>query len=279
MEGRANRLGNIATYLVAIPIAGFFLVPIVWLVSLAIRTPQEIFFGASRFIPENPTLANFWQVLTGSGFLTYLGNGLKLSVLGAFGALIVAAPAAYAFSRFSFRGRGAAMMGILAVQMVSGLVILIPLYRYMAWLGLLETHLGVTAIYIAIGIPLTVWLVKNAFDAVPIVLDEAAAIDGYNRFETFWRVTLPLAAPGLASAFILNVIFNWSQFLVPFIMLTDDDQWPISVAIYNYAGSTTATTTHLLAAACLIAVVPAILAFMLLQRLIVSALTAGAVKG
>lgn len=276
---RGSFLGNLATYLLAIPIAGFFLVPIVWLVSLALRTQQEIFLGASRFIPENPTLDNFIQILTDSGFLLYLGNSAKLSVLGALGAVIVSAPAAYAFSRFSFRGRSGAMMAILAVQMISGLVILIPLYRYMGRLGLLESHLGVTAIYIAIGIPLSVWLLKNAFDGVPMVLEEAASIDGSSRFKTFLRITLPLAAPGIASAFILNVILNWSQFLIPFIMLTEESQWPISVAIYNYAGSTTASTTQLLAAACLIATVPAIAAFLILQRSIVSALTAGAVNG
>ncbi|GHA32982.1 ABC transporter permease [Devosia pacifica] len=279
MVSRGGILANVATYAAAVLIAAFFLVPLTWLVSLALRTPQEIFFGASRFIPENPTLDNFGQVLRDRGFLNYLWNALKLSGLGALGSVIVAAPAAYAFSRFDFRGRGVMMMAILAVQMVSGLVILIPLYRYMGWLGLLETHVGVIAIYIAIGLPITVWLLKTAFDGVPIVLEEAAAIDGYGHFETFLRITLPLASPGMASALILNMILNWSQFLVPFIMLSRDAQWPISVAIYNYAGSTTASTTHLLAAACLITILPAILAFLLLQRAIVSALTAGAIKG
>ena len=276
---RGTLWANIATYVAAVVIAAFFLMPLAWLVSLSLRTPQEIFLGAARFIPQNPTLDNFAQVLTDSGFATYLFNALKLSALGGLGAVIVSAPAAYAFSRLRFRGRNAMMVAILAVQMISGLVILIPLYRYMGRLGLLDSHLGVTAIYISVGIPLCVWLLKNAFDGVPIVLEEAAAIDGYSRFGIFVRITLPLATPGIASAFILNMILNWSQFLIPFIMLTEDSKWPISVAIYNYAGSTTASTTQLLAAACLIAVVPAIAAFLLLQRAIVSALTAGAIKG
>jgi multiple sugar transport system permease protein len=93
------------------------------------------------------------------------------------------------------------------------------------------------------------------------------------------RITLPLAAPALASAFILNMIMGWSQFLVPFILLTRDGQLPIAVAIYNFAGSSSASTTQLLAAACLVAVVPALAAFLALQRLIVRAIMAGAVKG
>lgn len=279
IQSRANRVGNLLTYLVMLPLGAFFLIPIVWLVSLSVRTQSEIFFGAARFIPEAPTLANFGQVLTDAGFQTYLWNSAKLSSLGALGAVACAAPAAYAFSRMTFRGRPALMMGILAIQMVSGLVVLIPLYRYMDRLGLLETHFGTTLLYISAGIPVTVWLLKATFDGVPKALEEAAAIDGLGRFRTFVEITLPLSAPGLASALILNVILNWSQFLIPFIMLSEDSKWPISVAIFNYAGSTTAATTQLLAAACLLAIVPALLVFLALQRLIISALTSGAVKG
>lgn len=270
---------NIATLIGGVLIAAVFLIPVLWLVSLALRTPKEIFLGAARFIPEAPTLDNFARVFRDTGFPGYLWNGFKLSALGAVGSAVVAAPAAYAFSRFDFRGRAGLMMAILAVQMVSGLVILIPLYRYMSALGLVETHFGTALIYIAIGIPLTVWLLKTTFDGIPMVLEEAAAIDGCSRPGTFVRITLPLAAPGIASAIILNLILNWSQFLVPLLMLTEESQWPISVAIFKYAGSTTASTTQLLAAACLITILPAVACFLALQRMIVSALTAGAVKG
>jgi len=277
--GRRARIGNILTYVAMVPLIAFFLLPVIWLVSLSLRTQSEVFFGAARFIPDAPTLDNFVQVFMDSGFRTYLWNSVKLSFLGAAGAVMFAAPAAYAFSRMTFRGQPTLMLLILAVQMVSGLVVLIPMYRYMDRLGLLETHFGTTLLYIAAGIPVTVWLLKTTFDTVPIVLEEAAAIDGYGRFETFLRITLPLSAPGLASALVLNVILNWSQFLIPFIMLSEDAKWPISVAIFNFAGSTNAATTQLLAAACLMAIVPALIVFVVLQRMIVSALTSGAVKG
>ena len=122
-------------------------------------------------------------------------------------------------------------------------------------------------------------MVVGSIDGIPKSLEEAASIDGCSRFGIFWRITLPLAGPGLASAFILIMILNWSQFLVPFLLLSTDSKLPISVAIFNYAGTSNASSTQLLAAACLVAVVPAIIAFLLLQRMIVGALTAGAVKG
>ncbi|WP_448956177.1 carbohydrate ABC transporter permease [Labrys neptuniae] len=276
---RSERWGDVATYILAALIAAFFLTPLLWLLSLALRTRQEIFLGASRFIPKRPTLDNFVQVLGDPAFLIYLWNGLKLSALGGLGCLLVAAPAAYAFSRFWFAGRSALMMAILAFQMVSPLVILVPLYRYMSDLGLLNSHFGVTMVYIAVGIPMCVWLLKSAIDAIPRELEEAAAIDGCSRFGIFWRITLPLITPGIASAFILIMILNWSQFLIPFLLLNKNPQLPISVAIFNFAGTSNASTVQVLAAACLVAVVPAIIAFVALQRMVVGALTAGAVKG
>ncbi|MGY6549002.1 MAG: carbohydrate ABC transporter permease [Roseinatronobacter sp.] len=278
VRSRAERWGDLLVYAAMIVMALAFLLPILWLVSLALRSQAEVFLGAARFIPEAPTLANFQTVLRDGGFQTYIWNTVKLSALGAAGAIAFAAPAAYAFSRMTFRGKGAVMLAILSVQMISGLVVLIPLYRMMDRLNLLESHFGTTLLYIAAGIPVTVWLLKVAFDSVPQVLDDAAAIDGLSRVESFVLITLPLALPGLVSAFILNLILNWSQFLIPFIMLTADETWPISVAIFRFAGATNAATTQLLAAACLLAILPALAIFVALQRWILAALMAGAVK-
>ncbi|TFL18377.1 carbohydrate ABC transporter permease [Jannaschia formosa] len=276
MSGRA---GDVLTYAGLGLLAVFFATPFVWLTSLALRTPAEIYLGAARLIPEAPTLDNFARILSDPAFLIYLWNGLKLSTLGGALAVALAVPAAYACSRLDFRGKGAVLVGILAVQMISPLVILVPLYRWMEALGLLNLHASVVAIYGALGMPLAVWLLKVAFDAIPREIEEVAIVDGASRWQVLTRITLPLARPGLASAFVLAMVMNWSQFLVPFILLERDADWPISVAIFSFAGSVSASTTQLLAAACLVAVVPAVLVFVALQRMIVSALIAGAVKG
>ena len=276
---RGARAGDIATYAVLALLAVFFATPFVWLLSLALRTPAEVYLGAARLIPEAPTLDNFAQILSDPAFLIYLWNGLKLSALGGAVAVLLAIPAAYACSRLDFRGKQAVLLGILAVQMISPLVILVPLYRWMGALDLLNLDASVVAVYGALGMPLAVWLLKVAFDAIPPEIEEVAFVDGASRVQVLTRITLPLARPGIASAFILAMVMNWSQFLVPFILLERDGDWPISVAIFNFAGAMNATTTQLLAAACLIAVVPAVAVFVALQRMIVSALIAGAVKG
>ncbi len=275
----AGRLGDGLSYVFMLVTFVFFSGPLLWLLSLALRDKREIYLGVSRFIPKNPTIDNFIGVLTNSFFPTYLWNGLKLACLSGVGVLIVALPAAYAFSRFNFRGKGIWMMALLAFQMISPLVIMVPLYRYMSWLGLLDTHFGAIMVYIALGVPLASWLLKGSIDGIPRSLDEAAMIDGCNRFSVFWRIILPLSGPGIASELIITVIAGWSQFLVPFLLLTKNDLMPIGVGIFSFQGMQTATSVQLLAAACLISVVPAIVAFLLLQRLILGAMTSGAVKG
>ncbi|WP_064692739.1 carbohydrate ABC transporter permease [Rhizobium aegyptiacum] len=280
MSGRTGtRLGDAMSYLFMLVMFVFFACPLTYLLSMALRDKREVYRGAARYIPDNPTIQNFITVLNNSYFPIYLWNGLKLAALSGLGVLIVALPAAYAFSRFHFRGKGLSMMGLLLFQMISPLVIMVPLYRYMNRLGLLDTHFAVVMVYIALGVPLATWLLKSTVDGIPRSLDEAAMIDGCNRFSVFWRIILPLSAPGIASVFIITVIAGWSQFLVPFLLLTKNDLMPIGVGIFNFRGMQTDSSIQLLAAACLISVVPAIVAFLSLQRLILGAMTSGAVKG
>jgi multiple sugar transport system permease protein len=149
----------------------------------------------------------------------------------------------------------------------------------MASIQMTESHFGVTMVYIALAVPTATWILKGFIDGIPGSLDEAAMIDGCSRFGVFWRIILPLSTPGIASVFIITVIAGWSQFLVPFLLITKDNLMPIGVGIFQYAGTQNDSSLQVLAAACLVSVVPAIIAFLSLQRLILSAMTAGAVKG
>jgi multiple sugar transport system permease protein len=272
-------LADIATYVAYLVIFLFFAGPLLWLLSLAVRNASEVYVSEIRILPREPTLSNFVNVLGNPLFPVYLWNGLKLAVAGAFGALLFATPAAYALSRFRFRRRNLVMIGLLAFQMISPLVIMVPLYRYMDRVELTDSHIGAAIVYIAIAAPLFTWMLKGFLDGIPQSLEEAAMIDGCTRFGAFLRVVLPLSLPGLTSAFVLNAILGWSQFIIPFILLSKPELLPISVGIFNFQGTYSQTSTQLLAAASVISIVPAIVVFLVLQRLIVGALTAGAVKG
>jgi multiple sugar transport system permease protein len=272
-------LGDAGTYLAYLVICLFFAGPLLWLVSLSIRTAAEVYVSDIKLWPENPTLSNYVSVLGNQLFPRYLWNGLLLSVSGAFGAMLFATPAAYALSRFDFPAKRVVMIGVLAFQMISPLVIMVPLYRYMDGIGLTDTHVGAAMLYIAVAAPLFTWMLKGFIDGIPRSLEEAAMIDGCTRFGAFMRVIMPLSLPGLTSAFVLNAILGWSQFIIPFILLSKPALQPIAVGIFNFQGTYSTTSTQVLAAASVLSIVPAIVTFLVLQRFIIGALTAGAVKG
>jgi len=276
---RRTRIADVGTYLAYFVILLFFAGPLLWIFSLSIRTAAEVYVSDIRIWPRLPTLENYWAALGNPLFLTYLANGLKLAVGGALGAMLFATPAAYALSRFRFRNRNLAMIGLLAFQMISPLVIMVPLYCYMDRLGMTDSLLAAGFIYIAVAAPLFTWMLKGFLDGIPQSLEEAAMIDGCTRFGAFMRVVLPLSLPGLTSAFVLNAILGWSQFIIPFILISRPSLLPISVGIFNFQGTYNQTSTQILAAASVLSIVPAIVVFLLLQRFIIGALMAGAVKG
>ena len=274
-----RRVGDALTYLVFAAALVFFGGPLLWVLSLSIRTQQEVFITSLRVIPESPTLENYVEVLYSAQFSVFLINSLKLSVAGSVGAILVAAPAAYAFSRLDFRGNSALLISVLALQMISELVIAIPLYRYFARLNVLDSHFSTAMVYIAILVPLATWMLKGFFDGIPPALDEAAMVDGCTRFGAFRRIVLPLILPGLTSVFVLTAILAWGQFIVPYILLSEPSLLPISVGILNFQGNYASTSPNVLAAGGVLAMLPAIATFVILQRFIVRALTSGAIKG
>ena len=274
-----RRVGDALTYLVFAAALVFFGGPLLWVLSLSIRTQQEVFITSLRVIPESPTLENYVEVLYSAQFSVFLINSLKLSVAGSVGAILVAAPAAYAFSRLDFRGNSALLISLLALQMISELVIAIPLYRYFARLNVLDSHLSTAMVYIAILVPLATWMLKGFFDGIPPALDEAAMVDGCTRFGAFRRIVLPLILPGLTSVFVLTAILAWGQFVVPYILLSEPSLLPISVGILNFQGNYASTSPNVVAAGGILAMLPAIATFVILQRFIVRALTSGAIKG
>jgi multiple sugar transport system permease protein len=281
MKGRRRGrvMADALTYLVFAFALLFFGGPLLWVLSLSIRTQQEVFITSLRLIPESPTLENYVEVLVSAQFSVFLINSLKLAVAGSLGAMVVAAPAAYAFSRLDFRGKGTLLIGVLALQMISPLVIAIPLYRYFARLNVLDSHFSTAMVYIAILVPLATWMLKGFFDGIPPALDEAAMVDGCTRFGAFRRVVLPLILPGLTSVFVLTAILAWGMFEVPYILLSEPSLLPISVGILNFQGNYASTSPNVLAAGGVLAMLPAIATFVILQRFIVRALTSGAVKG
>ena len=273
------RADDIWTYAGLLCVLLFFGIPLLWVLSLSFRTQAEILVSTLNPIPDSPTLGNYGDVLDSAQFPRFLVNSAILALIGSFGAIAIAAPSAYAFSRLRFRGRGLLLVGVLALQMISPLVVAFPLYRYFASLGLLDSIPATGLVYIAILMPLATWMLKGFFDGIPRDLDEAAMIDGASRFRAFRSVVLPVAMPGLTAVFVITALLAWAEFVIPFILLSDPSNLPISVGILNFQGTFQANSTGILAAGSVLAILPAIVLFVALQRFIVGAFTAGALKG
>jgi multiple sugar transport system permease protein len=274
-----ERRDDVATYIGLGAVLVFFGAPLLWVVSLSFRDAAEVLASTINPIPDNPTFSNYSEVLGSAQFPRFMLNSAILSAIGAIGTILVAAPAAYAFSRIDFTGRRHLLLGVLALQMISPLVLAFPLYRYFASLGLLNNLPATGLVYIAVLMPLATWMLKGFFDGIPKELDEAAMIDGANRWRAFIRVVLPIARPGLTAVFVIMALLAWAEFVIPYILLTGPSHLPIAVGILNFQGTYATNATGILAAGSVIAVLPAILLFVVLQRFIVGAFIAGALKG
>jgi multiple sugar transport system permease protein len=278
-SARQARVDDAFNYAGLLLVLLFFGVPLLWILSLSFRTQEDILVTTINPVPTDPTFDNYGEVLRSAQFPRFLLNSAILSAIGSLGAMAVAAPAAYAFSRMSFRGRKPLLIGILALQMISPLVLAFPLYRYFASLGLLDSVPVTGLVYIAILMPLATWMLKGFFDGIPVELDDAALIDGASRWTAFRRVILPIALPSLTAVFVVAALLAWAEFVIPFILLSDPSSLPISVGILNFQGNYANNATGILAAGSVLAVAPAILLFVALQRYIVGAFVAGALKG
>ncbi|MCI6673778.1 MAG: carbohydrate ABC transporter permease [Spirochaetaceae bacterium] len=275
---RQRRITATGLYLFYGIIILFFLFPLLWVLSLSFKTMPELFYVPPKILPEHFSFENYAQVLWRNNILRYLTNSFKLEVVTIVGTLLVIIPATFALSRFRFKGQHSIQFGILTFQMISPLVIAIPLYRYFSKMHLLNNFWALAFVYIALNIPFSCWSLKGYMDTIPLSIDEAGTIDGCTKMQVLVKLLLPLIGPGIVSVIILIFVRAWSQFIIPYILLSDQKLFPISVGLVNLQSTGETISTHFLAAGCVIGILPTLLVFIALQRFIVSALTAGAVK-
>lgn len=278
-QAQAERMTRAVLYLAYAVIVVFFLFPIFWVLSMSLKTVPQLFATPPVWFPLDPQFENFTYVINNTPVVRYLLNSAFIVLLTVFFTLLIATLAAYGFSRFHFPYKKPALLAVLVFQMVSPVIIAIPMYRLFAGLGLLNSYVTLIMVYVAIVLPFTTWFLKGYFDTIPYEIDEAAIVDGATRWQVVARILVPICAPGIATAGILAFVLSWSQFVVPFILLDDRNLYPISVGIVNLQSTSDAITLHYLSAASIVAIAPVVIVFVLLQRYIVGALTSGAIKG
>lgn len=258
--------------------AAIFLVPQLWLVSLSLKQKAAVYEYPPRWVPSDPSLGNYFFALTQTQVPWYLWNSVKVAALAALMTVAVAAPAAFVLSRERFRGKTPMLVVLLGMQMISPVILLLPIYELVDSAGLIDTHAGLIVVYAAIQVPFTVWVLKNFFDAIPPAIFEAARLDGATRLATAWHIAVPLAAPGLAATAIFNLAAYWSEFALALVLLDSQARFTIPLGVFSFQ-SAYETEWQLVAAASFIGLLPMMAAFVFLQRYFIAGLTAGAVKG
>ena len=260
----------------------FTTLPMVWMVLTSLKSQFAAMQYPPQWWPAEPTLQNYVKLLdptnpVGHDFLLYFWNSLYVSVLTTIFGVVVAVPAAYAFSRFRFPGRTFLFFAVLLRNMFPAVVFLIPLFIMMRWMGLVGTHASLVLTYLTFGLPLSIWLLKGFYDNIPIQLEQAARIDGATRFQAFVLIVMPLSTPGIIATSIFSFIGAWNEYVYAVTFLNNKDKLTLPVGIQRYFTEFATDWPGLMAATFLMSV-PVVVLFLVLQKYFVRALTEGAVK-
>jgi multiple sugar transport system permease protein len=261
--------------------------PIYWTLASSVTPPNDFSARPIHFFPQNFTLNHFERLLginvdriggvqVWAQFRSALFNSIVASLAATIVCVAIAAFGGYAFTRLNFPGRRTLFIAVVATLAIPGYAVLIPLYRIMIGLHMVDTFLGITLIYVSAYLPLTLWLMRSVFESLPVSLEEAAQIDGAGRLYIFFRIVLPLVGPGLTAAAILTFLGAWGQYLVPLVFSPTLTK-PLTVLIPEFATKNFIDYGLITAAGSIAIVVPA-LVVIFLNRYLVTGLLAGSVK-
>lgn len=269
---------KVGLYLVLGLIALLMLFPLLWLFSTSLKSPGEnIFQFPPQLLPEEPTFLNFIKVWQTNPFGRYLWNSTVVASLTVIFNLLFCSLAAYPLARLDFRGRNLIFTTIVATIMIPFQVVMIPLYILTVNLGLKNTYLGV--ILPGIASAFGIFLLRQAFLAVPKELEEAGRIDGCSELGIWWHIMLPAIRPALVTLAIFVFIGAWSDFLWPLLMLDRPEYYTLPLGVANLAGSTFSLDWRLIAAGSIISIAPALGLFIILQNYIFPPDTSAGIKG
>ncbi|MGO8089231.1 carbohydrate ABC transporter permease [Rhizobium leguminosarum] len=261
--------------------------PIYWTIASSVTPSEDFSTRPINFFPQHFTLDHYSRLLginiariggveVFKQFRAALLNSVVTSIAATLLCVAISSLGAYAFTRLQFPGRKALFVAVVATLAIPAYAVLIPLYQIMIKLHLVDTYLGVSLIYVSAFLPLSLWLLRSVFEALPIALEEAAQLDGAGRLYIFFNIVLPLAGPGLTAAAILTFLGAWGQYLVPLIFSPQATK-PLTVLIPEFVTKNFIDYGLITASGSIAIVIPA-LVVIFLNRYLVSGLLAGSVK-
>ncbi len=275
---KGSRFGLALTHVVLIFFCLMAVYPVLRIVTVSLRPGDRLLSTSLEIIPPDATLDNYKKTLFEKDFLRWIWNSLVITVSTAVIGVMIASTSAYAFARWNFKGKNAALIFLFATQMIPAAMLMIPLYILAVKFQLINTWRGLIVAYSVSSVPFSIWILKGYYDTIPIELEEAALIDGTSRMGAFYRIILPLSTPSLAIAFLFNFTQAWNDFLLARVILARPEMatWPLGLQRMQ---NLFRTEWGAFSAGALMVSVPVMILFFFSSKYLVSGLTVGSVKG
>ncbi|HET6666235.1 MAG TPA: carbohydrate ABC transporter permease [Marmoricola sp.] len=271
---------KVGTWAGFVAILVWCLLPVVWIISLSFKGPNETAAGSPQFLPKKPTTQNYTDIFNNSDFLDSLINSFGIAAISTTLSVILATLAAYAIARLDFKGKKLVLSIALAIAMFPVVALVGPLFDLWRTLGLFNTWPGLIIPYMSFTLPLAIWTLSAFFREIPWEMEQAAQVDGATTWQAFRKVIVPLAAPGVFTAAILTFFFAWNEFVLALSLTSTTASRTVPAQLSYFVGPDPFNPPYgQLATASVVVTVPIIIIVLLFQRKIVAGLTSGAVKG
>lgn len=262
-----------AFYLAVIAVLALTLFPFYWMVYTSLVPETELYNIPPALLPPEVTLANY-EVLFGAEsvpFIQYFINSIVIATISAALGLVFAVFGAYSFARLEYPGRAVFSRGVLLVYMFAGILMVVPIYQILVWLGLVNTRLGVVIVHFTFVIPLGLYMLGNFYRSIPREIEEAALMDGYSRFEVIYKITIPMSMPAIIAVYLYSFILSWNEYLYAKILLRDSRLYTLPIGIENL-GTAFQNVWGEVMAASILTTIPVLVMFLYLQRYLVDGL-------
>lgn len=260
-------------------LCGLALIPILYAFSLSIGEGSGALSSGNSFFPEKVTLENYRRILKEEPFLIWFLNSVKLSVGTMILAMGTSVTAAYAFSRFRFKGRNAVLQVLLLLNAFPQILTMFALFRLFKLMGLLNSHLGLIMIYAGSMCIFGIWNMKGYFDTIPVEIEEASKIDGASNLQMIVRIILPLARPAIIVTAVMVLISVWNEYMFSTTFMLKEQSYALAGGLYQLQANDYSRSWPLFSAAAMLVSLPILVIFFCIQKYMVSGLTAGGVKG
>lgn len=278
VHGRSRKVLWIAAVYAMLAIVNLFvLFPFYSILITSLKDQTSTLTVPIQWWPEHPTLQAYVSMWAGRPYGRYFLNSLTVASMTTVVSIALAALAGYGFSRYRFRGATMLLIGMVGTQMIPGILLLITYFRVVSLLELYNTLTALAIAYTSFVLPFSAWIMKGYFDTIPMELDEAAMIDGCTPLNTFFRVILPVAVPGVTATSIYAFLLAWNEFMFAYVLTDSNSKYTISVGIAHLFGEYSVAWSEIMAAG-MVAAIPPIVLYMFTSRFLVSGLTAGALK-